>query len=44
MFLLSLAWTQEEGLPIKAEILGIWDTAVPHIGRTGIDTVCSFPP
>ena len=44
MFLLSLTWTQEVGLPTKAEIPGIWDIAVSDIGGTGTNTVCSFSP
>ena len=44
MFLLSPAWTQEAGLPTKAEISRVWDPAVPDIGGTGTNTVCSSHP
>ena len=44
MFLLSPAWIKEDGLPIKAEIPGTWDTVVPGIGGTGTAIVCSFSP
>ena len=44
MFLLLLAWTQEAGLPTRAEIPRIWDTVVPDIDWTYTDTVCSFSP
>ena len=41
MFLLPIAWTPEEGLPIEARILGFWDAPVPVISGTSTDTVCS---
>ena len=44
MFLLSPVWTQKSGLPIKAEIPGIWDNAIPDIDGTCTDTVCFFSP
>ena len=44
MFLLLPVWTQEAGLPTKAEIPGICDTVVPNFDGTCTDTVCSFSP
>ena len=41
---LSLAWTLKIGLPLEARIPECWDTIVPVISGTPIDTVCSFFP
>ena len=42
MLLLPSAWTYEAGLPTEAWILGFWVDALPVIGGTGTDSVCSF--
>ena len=37
-------WTNEVGLPLKARIPRFWDSTVPVISGTSMDTVCSFSP
>ena len=42
MLLLPSSWTYEAGLPTEAWIPGFWVGAVPVIGGTSADSVCSF--
>ena len=44
MLLLSPAWTHETRFPLEAGILELWDTPVPIISGTFVDSVCSSLP
>ena len=44
MFLLPPAWTHETRFPSEERILELWDTPVPIINGTFIDSICSSLP
>ena len=44
MFLVPPAWTLDVELPSEARIVGIWDTPIPVISGTCIDSICSSLP
>ena len=44
MLFLPSPWTYEAGFPSEARIPGFWDSTVPVISGTDVDTVYSFSP